>query len=97
MVIGTCELFLTAEWVSSLKEKRTVLKGITERARNKFNISIAEVGSQDSWKTINIGYACVSNDAAHAENMVHTVLSHIEKNTDAVVDETIVEILHSLQ
>ena len=42
MVIGTCAVYLTADWVTSLKEKRSVVKGIVERAKHKFNISIAE-------------------------------------------------------
>ena len=48
MVIGACTVYMTAEWVFSLKDKRMIVKSIIEKARHKFNISIAEVDRQRS-------------------------------------------------
>jgi hypothetical protein len=93
MLIGACTMYLTAEWVTSLKEKRMVVKSIIERSKHKFNISIAEVDKQDVHKSIVIGFACVSNDAVHIEKMINTVVDFIENNTDAVVDDIESEIL----
>jgi len=93
MVIGTCAVYLTADWVTSLKEKRSVVKGIVERAKHKFNISIAEVEAMDEHKRIVVGFACVSNENAHAENIVRNVVNFIENNCDARVDDTVTEIL----
>jgi len=93
MFIGTCRVYLTAEWVYSLKEKRMVVKSLTERMRNKFNIAVAEVEDMDVHRSIVIGFACVSNERAHAEAMVENVLRFIEDATDAVVDESVTEIL----
>lgn len=44
MVIGCCKIKIRAEWVNSLKDKRMELRRIVDRTKNKFNISIAEVG-----------------------------------------------------
>ncbi len=93
MVIGTCVIYLTAEWVFSLKDKRMVVKSIIEKAKNKFNISIAEVDKQDIHKSIVIGFACVTNDAGHADSIIENVLDFIERNTDAVIDNVEIEIL----
>jgi len=93
MFIGTCRVYLTAEWVCSLKEKRMVVKSLTERMRNKFNIAVAEVEDMDVHRSIVIGFACVSNEHTHAEDMVEKVLRFIEGATDAVVDESVMEIL----
>jgi uncharacterized protein YlxP (DUF503 family) len=84
---------MRAEWSGSLKEKRMIVKSITERSRNKFNISVAEVDAQDAHKDIVIGFACVSNERAHAESIVQNVVRFIETHTDAVVNDVVVEIL----
>lgn len=85
MFIGSCIMYLTAEWVTSLKEKRMVVKSIIEKSRHKFNISIAEIDKQDVHQTIVIGFVCVSNEMKHASQMIQKVEDFIESNTDAVV------------
>lgn len=93
MIIGTCIVYMTAEWVSSLKEKRMVVKSVVEKARHKFNISIAEIDRQDIHKNIVIGFACVTNEVSHADSIIENVLRFIENNTDAVIDDVKTEIL----
>ena len=93
MIIGTCKLRFTAEWVTSLKEKRMVVKSIVEKAKHKFNISVAEIDLQDIHQTIAVGFACVTNDAVHAEQTVNNVIDYMEYNTDAVLEKTEIEIL----
>lgn len=79
MIIGTCEVTFRADWVTSLKEKRMVLKSLMEKTRHKFNISIAEVDNQDNHKLLTIGFACVSNESRHADSMVQHVLDFMKK------------------
>lgn len=93
MVIGSCKVFLTAEWAMSLKDKRMVVKSIIDKTKNKFNVSIAEVEMQDIHQKIVIGFACVTNDASHANSIIDNVLNYIERITDAVLDDVEIEIL----
>lgn len=93
MILGSCIVTLRAEWVHSLKEKRMVLKSIIEKAKNKFNISIAEVDSQDMHQELVIGFCCVSNETAHADSILDHVISFIENNTDAEVTKVEKEII----
>ncbi|MBQ8942630.1 MAG: DUF503 domain-containing protein [Firmicutes bacterium] len=93
MVIGCCILRFSAEWVTSLKEKRMVVKSLVEKTKHKFNISAAEVDSQDVHQTIVIGIACVSNDAVHANQMIDTVVDFMEYSTDAVLENTDTQII----
>ena len=93
MIIGTCVVYLTADWVFSLKEKRMVDKSIVEKIRHKFNVSVAEVDNQDIHKSIVIGFACVTNEVSHANSIIDNVINFIEKNTDARIDDTVIEIL----
>ncbi len=93
MVIGCCTIKIRTEWVNSLKDKRTELRRIVDRTKNKFNVSIAEVGSNDSHRVIELGFACVTNDAALAHSIIENVADYIEKITDGEVFETETEIL----
>jgi uncharacterized protein YlxP (DUF503 family) len=93
MVIGTAQIQLSASWVHSLKEKRMVVKSIIDKVKNKFNVSIAEVDTQDYHQTITIGIACVSNENRHADSMLNEVLNFIEDNTDAVVQDIHTELI----
>lgn len=93
MIIGTCKVYLTAEWVNSLKDKRMVVKSIIDKTKNKFNVSVAEVERQDVHKSIVIGFVCVTNEVSHANSIIDNVLNFIERNTDAVIDDVEIEIL----
>ncbi len=93
MIIGTCKVYMSAEWVYSLKEKRMVVKSIIEKTKNKFNVSVSEIEKQEIHKSIVIGFACVTNSTSHAASIIDNVLAFIERNTDAVIDDVLIEIL----
>ncbi|PRR77262.1 hypothetical protein CLLI_24320 [Clostridium liquoris] len=93
MIIGIGTIYLRANWVHSLKEKRMIVKSITAKVRNKFNVSIAEVENQDIHQSIVLGIASVSNDSRYANSVIQNVLDYIESNTEAVVEDITMEIL----
>lgn len=74
---------LRAEWVHSLKEKRMIVLSITKRLKNKFNISISEVGGQDLHQIIEIGIAAVGTSLDVLHSTKEEILNFIEDNTDA--------------
>ena len=55
MTIGFCHLDLYLPECASLKQKRSVLKSITTRTRNKFNVSVSELGDNDRWQRAQLG------------------------------------------
>ena len=93
MIIGVCKINLRADWVNSLKEKRMVVKSVTSRVQNKFNVSIAETENQERHKDITLGFACVTNEVRHAQSVLQNVIDFIENNTEAVVTDVETEIL----
>lgn len=95
MVIGSCVVVFRAEWVTSLKEKRMVIKSLVEKTRHKFNVSIAEVDTQDVHQICTIGFACVSNESRHADSMVGHILDFMENNTEAELISTETELISS--
>ena len=92
MIIGSCKIYLEAEWVFSLKDKRMIVKSLVEKIRRKFNVSVSEVENNDIHKSIVIGIACVTNETSHADSIINNVINFIENNTDAVIVDIITEI-----
>jgi uncharacterized protein len=78
VVVGVCAIELQIPASASLKDKRSVLRAITARVRNQFNVSIAEVDHLDSWQLATIGLACVSTDAGYAHGLLEHVIKFIE-------------------
>jgi hypothetical protein len=78
MVIGVCRITLMVPESHSLKEKRQVLRRIKDRARQTFNLAIAEVGDQDAWQSAQIGFAVVANERGFVESMVDKITKFIE-------------------
>jgi hypothetical protein len=64
----------------SLKGKRQVVKSLAARLRREFNISVAEVGSQDTWQTAVIGVVCVSSDADYAHGLLTRIVHWVEES-----------------
>ncbi|HDN78911.1 MAG: DUF503 domain-containing protein [Chloroflexi bacterium] len=77
MVIGTCTLELLLPGNGSLKDKRRVVKSITQRVQNNFNVSIAEIGAQDLWQRTVLGIACISNNAEAAHRLLTNVVEWV--------------------
>ncbi len=93
MIIGACSLKLTIFESSSLKEKRSTIKSIIGRLKSRFNISIAEVGLNDSWQTSVIGFACVTNDTSHANEVISKVINFIDGDSRVEIIEQTIEFL----
>ena len=80
MSVGVCLLTLRLPGNDSLKGKRQVVKSLTTRLRNKFNVSVAEVADNDLWQMATIGITCVSNDAGHARKMLDSAVQFVERS-----------------
>ena len=77
MNVGVCRIKFRLPENLSLKGKRRVLKSITARVENKFNVSIAEVDDNDLWQVATLGISCVSNDNRHANEVLSRVVGFI--------------------
>lgn len=75
MFIGVARFELFIPDSSSLKDKRHMLRSVTDGVRKKFNVSIAEVAYQDLWQRAAIGIACTSESPGQCRK----VLQEVEK------------------
>lgn len=94
MVIGVCQLELYLDGNFSLKGKRQVLKSLIQRARQRFNISIAEVADQDLWQKAVLGVCAVSNDRQHVNSVLDHVIQFIEETQLTRVGDSQIEIIN---
>lgn len=78
MITGTCEIKLRIYEANSLKEKRHTIKSIIGKLQSRYNISIAEVDLNDVWQSSVLGFACVTNNTKHANEIISKVLRFIE-------------------
>ena len=72
-VIGVLTLELRLGNSHSLKDKRHVVKGLKERLRNRFNVSVAEIDYQDLWQRAVLAAVTVSAERTHAERILQSV------------------------
>ena len=77
MNVGVCKINLRLPQNLSLKGKRQVLKSITTRVQNRFNVSVAEVDNHDLWQLATIGVSCVSTDSRHANEVLSKVVDFV--------------------
>ncbi len=73
---GSLRFFLHGN--NSLKGKRKVIRAIKDRLKNKFNVSVAEVGDQDVWQSIHLGIAAVNADAQYLDGLLKQVVNFID-------------------
>ena len=59
MFVGIVRVRLHIHGARSLKEKRSVLRRIKDRARARHNVSAAEVDEQDQHQSATLGFAAV--------------------------------------
>jgi uncharacterized protein YlxP (DUF503 family) len=62
----------------SLKDKRRVANSLKQKVRNKFNVSIAEVESEEDMDRLRLAVVSVSNEKKHLESRMTKCLSMIE-------------------
>jgi uncharacterized protein YlxP (DUF503 family) len=71
--IGVLTLELSMPDAHSLKDKRHTVKGLKDRLRARFNVSVAEIGYQDVWQRSLISAVTVSGDRGRAEQVLQAV------------------------
>lgn len=92
MVVGIARIVLGIPEARSLKDKRSVVRRVIDRARAKFNASVAEVGDNDVHRRAVIGVSVVSNDRRHVNEMLDTILSFVSGASEALVLDSSIEI-----
>ncbi len=92
MVVGTLKITLHLHDNRSLKGKRKVVRSMVDKVKHKFNVSIAEVGSNDKWQRIELGVSAVGNDRRHIDSSLNNILDYLDTLYLAEIVDSSVEI-----
>lgn len=82
MFIGILKVEFMLHGNESLKDKRRVAQGLKQKVRNKFNVAIAEVGSEESMDYLSLSIVSVSNDKKHLESRMAKCLNMVQAACD---------------
>ena len=74
MIVGVMTAQLHLQGISSLKEKRSIVKSLIGRLKSRFNASISEVGHQDDKTSAVVGIAVVSNDSRFINQQFDSII-----------------------
>jgi hypothetical protein len=94
MVVGTLKIEFRLSDNRSLKGKRKIVRSMVDKVRNKFNMSIAEVGSNDRWQKIELGVSAIGNDRRHIDSSLNSVLRFLDSLCLAQIVDTEMEIFN---
>ena len=86
MHVGVCTINLCILESRSLKDKRRVIKSVIDRVKNRFNVSIAEVGLQNAYQSAVISVVSVSSDQHHLNKVLSYVVTVEKMHLVGLVD-----------
>jgi len=78
MFVGVGRFELRLPGCTSLKEKRSALRGLTGAIRQKFNAAVAEVDHQDQHQRATVGVSVVADTQFHVKRVLHELQRHVE-------------------
>jgi len=87
MITASAKLTFYIAHATSLKDKRQVCRSLIDKTRQRFNVSIAEVDTQDVHHTLTVGVAVVSGDADYAMRSLDEIKRFMEEHADAELTE----------
>lgn len=85
MNILLMKITIRSELVNSLKEKRMIVRSISQRLKNKFNISLGEVDNMDNHKLITIGISAICGNNKIADSMKEKILEFVDDNVEGEI------------
>ena len=77
-----------------MARKRAIVKSVLSRARNRFQVSAAEIDDLDAHRRATLGFALVSNDARHARSVLDKLIGFVAGATSAELIERGIRIEH---
>ncbi len=92
MIIGILQLEFRLHGVHSLKAKRCIANSLKQKLKNKFNVAVSEVDSQDSHDRLVLAAVTVSNETQRVQSQLSKAISMIEASTSEELVDTHLEI-----
>ena len=94
MVVGTGIITFRLHGCNSLKGKRKIVKSIISQIRNNFNVSIAEIGSNDIHQKAEIGFALAGNNKMVINSKIDKIFNMADRLGLAEIVDSKMEIIN---
>ncbi len=94
MVLAYAVFDLHLPGCRGLKEKRMIVRSLKARIRNQFEVSAAEVGSQDLLQRAELGVAAVGPDQQPLDALLQNILTFVEQNLEGELLDYRNEFIH---
>lgn len=78
MFVAVITIDLQIPMAQSLKDKRRVIKSLTDKCKNRFNVAVAEVDNKDLWKNAKLGLVTITGDRRYLEKVINKIIKYIE-------------------
>lgn len=78
LIVGVAVIEIHVEDAQSLKAKRGVVRSISQRLRNKFNVSVGEVGGQGTWQRATLGLSMTGSDEQGIRRSLERAVGFVE-------------------
>ncbi len=89
MLVALSAFDIRIPGASSLKEKRHVVKRLSQGIRHRFNVAVAEVDHLDQWQRARLGISAVSSQAFQLRKVMHEVERYVSRDpTVEIIDHT---------
>lgn len=94
MVVGIGIITFRLHDCHSLKGKRKIIKSIIGQVRNKFNVSVAEIGSNEIYQKSEIGFSLVGNDRQLLNSKIDKIFNMVDDMGLAEIVDTEMELIN---
>ncbi len=85
MYIGGSKLVFRADYLHSLKEKRSLVSKMKARVKRTHQVSYAEVSNQDTHHLIGLGFSVVTNDYDLAGKILQQIADELLDDFDVTL------------
>jgi uncharacterized protein YlxP (DUF503 family) len=85
VIVAVVRLSIYVPHSHSLKEKRAVVRKLVDRIQARFKLHVAEVGGQDTWQRVQLGFAAVGSEQQVVESIADEVVKSIESSVEGQV------------
>lgn len=80
MIVGVITAHIHMHGITSLKQKRSIIKSLMGRLQSRFNIAVAEVDGHDNKNYAVIGMTTVANETGFIDKQLDTVVGFMQKD-----------------
>jgi uncharacterized protein YlxP (DUF503 family) len=83
MIVGSLRVRMLVRQARTLKDKRRVTRGILDRLRNSFNVSVAEIEARDHRQLLVFGIAMVGTDGRQVTGSLDRIVDALRVHPEA--------------